>query len=57
MPGILNTVKKKMLKQLVARILYRNNDPSDLQQNLDQYYIYMLGIIDSRLYRPKTSNK
>ena len=30
---------------------------SYLLQNLDQYYIYMLDIIDSKLYRPKTSNK
>ena len=41
-----------MHKQLAARILYRNNNPSDLQQNFDQYYIYMLDIIDSKLYRP-----
>ena len=31
---ILNTVKK-MLKHVSARLLYRNNSPSDLQQNLD----------------------
>ena len=37
---ILNTVKKKRLKQLAVQVLYRNNNPSDLQQNLDQYYIY-----------------
>ena len=46
-----------MLKQVAARSLYRNNNPSDLQQHLDQYYIYMIDIIDSKLYRPKTSNK
>ena len=50
-------LKKKMLKQVAARSLYRNNNPSDLQQHLDQYYIYMTDIIDSKLYRPKTSNK
>ena len=54
---ILNTVTKKTLKQLPAQILFRNNNSFDLQQNLDQYYIYMLDIIDSKLYRPKTSNK
>ena len=54
---ILNTVKKKMLKQLPARILYRNNNPSDLKQNLDQYYIYILDAFDPKLFRPKTSNK
>ena len=32
---ILNTVKKKMLKQLAAKISYRNNNPSDLKQNID----------------------
>ena len=46
-----------MLKQLAARMLYSNNNPSDLQQNLDQYYTCLLDIIDSKLYRPKTSNK
>ena len=46
-----------MLKQLAAQVLYRNNNPSDLQQNLDQYYIYMLVITDSKLCRSKTSNK
>ena len=46
-----------MLKQLAAQILYRNNNPSDLQQNLDQYYIYMLVITDSKLCRSKPSNK
>ena len=56
-PVILNTVKKKMLKQLSARILYRNNNPYNLQQNIDQYYIYMFDIIDSKLYRSKTSKK
>ena len=50
---ILNTVKKKML-QLAGEILYRNNNPSDLKQ----YSILdLLDIIDSKLYRPKTSNK
>ena len=47
-------VKKKMLKQLAARIFYRNSNPSDLQQYLDRYYDHMLDIIDSKLYRPKT---
>ena len=28
---ILNTVKKKMIKQVAARILCRNNNPSDLK--------------------------
>ena len=46
-----------MLKQLAARILSRDNNPSDLKQNLDQYYIYMLDIIDFKLYRTKASNK
>ena len=46
-----------MLKQVATQSLYRNNNPSDLQQHLDQYYIYMLDIIDSKIYRPKTSNK
>ena len=50
-------MEKDPFKQLATRILYRNNNPSDLKQNLDQYYIYMLDIIDSKLYRPKTSNK
>ena len=50
---ILNTVKKKILKHLADR----NNDCSNLQQNLDEFYIYILGIIDSKLYRPKASNK
>ena len=46
-----------IFKQLAPQILYRNNNPSDLQQNLDQYYIYMLDTIDCKLYRPKTLNK
>ena len=50
---ILNTVKKKILKHLADR----NNDCSNLQQNLDEFYIYILGIIDSKLYRSKASNK
>ena len=54
---ILNTVKKKILKQLADRILNSNNDSSNLQQNLDEFYIYILGIIDSKLYRSKASNK
>ena len=45
-----------MLKQLAAQILYRNNNPSDLQQILDPYYIYMLVITDSKLCRSKPSN-
>ena len=54
---ILNTVKKKCLNNLPARILYRNNNPSDLKQNLDQHYIYILDTIVPKLYKPKTSNK
>ena len=46
-----------MLKQLAVQILYRNKNPSDLRQNLDQYYIYLLDVIDSKLYRPKASYK
>ena len=30
---IVNTAKTEMLKQLAARILYRNNNPFDLQRN------------------------
>ena len=46
-----------MLQQLATRVLYSNNNPCNLQQNLDQYYVYMFDIIDSKLYRPTTSNK
>ena len=53
----MNTVKKTMLRQLTAQILSKNNNPSELKQNLDQYYTYMLDIIDSKLFRPKTSNE
>ena len=35
---ILNTVKNKTLKQLADRILYSNNDSSNLQQNLDDLH-------------------
>ena len=31
---ILNTINKKLLKQIAAQILYRNGNPSDLQQNV-----------------------
>ena len=30
-----NTAKTEMLKQLAVRILYRNNNPFDLQRNLE----------------------
>ena len=46
-----------MLKWLAGRIFHRNNNPSDLRHNIDQYYIYILDIIDSKLYRPKKTNK
>ena len=36
---ILNIVEKKMLKQVADQVLYRNNNPSHLQHNLNQYYI------------------
>ena len=42
------------VKQLLAfLILYKNNNPSDLQQNIDRYYICLLCKIDSKLFRPK----
>ena len=31
---ILNTINKKLLKQIASQILYRNGNPSDLQQNV-----------------------
>ena len=31
---ILNTINKKMLKQIAAQILYRNGNRCDLQQNV-----------------------
>lgn len=55
--AILNTFKQKKIEQLAAQILYRNNNPSNSMQALDQYYIYMLYISDSKHYRRKTSNK
>ena len=43
-----------MLQQLAAPILYSINNLPDLQKNLDEYYIYMLDIIDSKFYRSIT---
>ena len=54
---ILNSIKKKVLKQIATRILYRYNNSHDLKENLDQYYFYMLDIIDSKLYRSTTATK
>ena len=34
---ILNAVKNKLKKQVVARILYMKNNPPDSKQNLDQF--------------------
>ena len=45
----------RVIKQVAARILHRNNNPSDFQQNLDQYYV--LHITDSKLYRQKPKIK
>ena len=63
----MNTVKKEMLKQPAARILYRNNNAFDIKQNLQNHQNqnhqnqkvdqHIFDMIESKLRRPITSNK
>ena len=53
---ILNKSKKKTLKQIAGEILY-NNNKFDFDYKNEQYYLYILDIIDTKIFKPKTHPK
>ena len=51
---MLNRMKKKILKQIASEILQRGNQVT-FDAKSEQYYLYILDIIDTKLYKPKLS--
>ena len=49
---ILNKSKKKTLKQIAGEILH-NNNKFDFDYKNEQYYLYILDIIDTKIFKPK----
>ena len=49
---LLNKCKKKLLKAIAAELL-NNNRLFDFDYKNEQYYLYILDIIDSKMFKPK----
>ena len=49
---LLNKTKKKTLKLIASEILHKNNT-FDFDYKNEQYYLYILDIIDTKIFKPK----
>ena len=51
----LNSTKKKLLKEIAFNIMHRSN--FDFHEAWEQWYLYILDIIDTKLYKPPSPKK